>query len=90
MDNFDIHEFFHNHKIDKSGDRSPIHKITQILGYDSIDQFFNENKGAFSSTVSWIMGNPDFREKLSELKPEDLAKLGLDSRVLEAYSLDFE
>ena len=61
---------------------SDIENVTESLGYDDLNHFFNDNPGAVEALTSWIEDIPEFRKKLeNNFSNQELEELGF-------YNLD--
>ena len=61
---------------------SDIENVTESLGYDDLNHFFNDNQGAVEALTSWIENIPEFRKKLeNNFSNQELEELGF-------YNLD--
>lgn len=57
--------------------QSNFEQIAGALGYDSLDEFLNDNPGATEGMIEWIGSIPEFRKKLSsEYSTSELEELG--------------
>jgi hypothetical protein len=57
-ENEDINEGFYGN--------SELEELANILGYDSIDDFFQDNPGAVEVVLDWAQSIPEFMEKLRD------------------------
>ena len=56
---------------------SNMEQIAGALGYDSLDEFLNDNPGATEGMIEWIGSVPEFRAKLSkEYSSSELENMG--------------
>ena len=61
---------------------SDIENVTESLGYDDLNEFFNDNPGAMDALTAWIEDIPEFRKKLeNNFSNQELEELGF-------YNLD--
>jgi len=66
---------------------SDIENVTESLGYDDLNHFFNDNPGAVEALTSWIENIPEFRKSLeNDFSNQELEELGFYN--LDGYDTD--
>ena len=75
MDTFNLRKFLKEGKLFKESLGSDIENYIAIVGYDTYDQFFEDNPGAVDAMEQFLFTVPEFRKQLVMQGYEDVANM---------------
>lgn len=75
MDTFNLRKFLKEGKLFKESLGSDIENYIAIVGYDTYDQFFEDNPGAVDVMEQFLFTVPEFRKQLVMQGYEDVASM---------------
>tara|TARA_Y100000593_G_C4161314_1_gene262160 strand:- start:85 stop:513 length:429 start_codon:yes stop_codon:yes gene_type:complete len=75
MDTFNLRKFLKEGKLLKEYFDNDIENYISIIGYDTYDQFFEDNPGAVNAMEEFIFTVPEFRKQLIMQGYEDVARM---------------
>ena len=75
MDTFNLRKFLKEGKLLKEYFGNDIENYISIIGYDTYDQFFEDNPGAVQVMEAFLFNVPEFRKQLVMQGYEDVANM---------------
>ena len=75
MDTFNLRKFLKEGRLLKEYFDNDIENYISIIGYDTYDQFFEDNPGAVNAMEEFIFTVPEFRKQLVMQGYEDVANM---------------
>ena len=75
MDTFNLRKFLKEGKLLKEYFGNDIENYISIIGYDTYDQFFEDNPGAVQVMEEFLFSIPEFRKQLIMQGYEDVARM---------------
>ena len=75
MDTFNLRKFLKEGKLLKEYFGNDIENYISIIGYDTYDQFFEDNPGAVQVMEEFLFNVPEFRKQLVMQGYEDVANM---------------
>ena len=75
MDTFNLRKFLKEGKLLKEYFDNDIENYISIIGYDTYDQFFEDNPGAVQVMEEFLFNVPEFRKQLVMQGYEDVANM---------------